>query len=137
MGLNFEGNVIENFDVRGTFGTLNFLSVNEIKERDEEGQTLEEVREQRVTVYSSKLNDQVEVSIEPDYDISGIEYDDEIELTGHVTATPWLNMYGNDENVRSEQAFKVRAVGIRKAGGTKPIPTPPQKEEKKQTDKPK
>ena len=34
-----------------------------------------------MTVYSSKLNDQVEIVIDPDYDVSGINYDDEIELT--------------------------------------------------------
>lgn len=75
----------------------------------------DDVREQRVTVYSSKLNDQVEVAIDPDYDVSGINYDDEIELTGNVTARAWLNTFkGFNDNVQTEQAFKVRAVGIKK-----------------------
>lgn len=115
MGLSFENNTIENFDVVGTFGTMNFLEVVAINERDGEGNVTDDVREQRVTVYSSKLNDQVEIAIDPDYDVSGINYDDEIELTGNVTARGWLNAYkGFNDNVQTEQAFKVRAVGIKK-----------------------
>lgn len=93
MGLSFENNTIENFDVVGTFGTMNFLEVVAINERDGEGNVTDDVREQRVTVYSSKLNDQVEIAIDPGYDVSDINYDDEIELTGNVTARGWLNAY--------------------------------------------
>lgn len=121
MGLTFENNTIENFDVAGTFGTMNFLEVVAINERDGEGNVIAEVREQRVTVYSSKLNDQVEIAIDPDYDVSGINYDDEIELIGNVTARAWLNTFkGFNDNVQTEQAFKVRAVGIKKVGAVKP-----------------
>ncbi|EAK8385902.1 TPA: DUF961 family protein [Enterococcus faecalis] len=129
MGLTFENNTIENFDVIGTFGTMNFLEVVAINERDGENNITDEVREQRVTVYSSKLNDQVEIAIDSDYDVSGINYDDEIELTGHVTARGWLNTFkGFDDKLQTEQAFKVRAVGIKKVGTVKPTPAPQEKE---------
>lgn len=135
MGLTFENNTIENFDVAGTFGTMNFLEVVAINERDGEGNVTDEVREQRVTVYSRKLNDQVEIAIDPDYDVSGINYDDEIELTGNVTARGWLNTFkGFNDNVQTEQAFKVRAVGIKKVGAAKATqaPQPKEKQENKQ-----
>lgn len=120
MGLTFENNTIENFDVQATFGMMNFLEVVAINERDGENNVTEEVREQRVTVYSSKLNDQVEIAIDPDYDVNGINYDDEIELTGNVTARGWLNTFkGFNDNVQTEQAFKVRAAGIKKVGAVK------------------
>lgn len=129
MGLTFENNTIENFDVQGTFGTMNFLEVVAINERDGEGNVTDEVREQRVTVYSSKLNDQVEIAIDPDYDVNGINYDDEIELTGNVTARGWLNTFkGFNDNVQTEQAFKVRAAGIKKVGTVKPTQAPQLKE---------
>ncbi|EGO6705201.1 DUF961 family protein [Enterococcus faecalis] len=134
MGLTFENNTIENFDVQGTFGTMNFLEVVAINERDGEGNVTDEVREQRVTVYSSKLNDQIEIAIDPDYDVSGINYDDEIELTGNVTARGWLNTFkGFNDNVQTEQAFKVRAAGIKKVGTIKPTqaPQPKEKQENK------
>lgn len=134
MGLTFENNTIENFDVAGTFGTMNFLEVVAINERDGEGNVTDEVREQRVTVYSSKLNDQVEIAIDPDYDASGINYDDEIELTGNVTARGWLNSFkGFNDNVQTEQAFKVRAVGIKKGVTVKPTQAaqPKEKQENK------
>ena len=134
MGLTFENNTIENFDVQGTFGTMNFLEVVAINERDGEGNVTDQVREQRVTVYSSKLNDQVEIAIDPDYDVSGINYDDEIELTGNVTARGWLNTFkGFNDNVQTEQAFKVRAAGIKKVGTIKPTqaPQPKEKQENK------
>lgn len=135
MGLTFENNTIENFDVQGTFGTMNFLEVVVINERDGEGNVTDEVREQRVTVYSSKLNDQVEIAIDPDYDVSGINYDDEIELTGNVTARGWLYTFkGYNDNVQTEQAFKVRAAGIKKVGAVKQTqaPQPKEKQENKQ-----
>ncbi|HAP5720102.1 TPA: DUF961 domain-containing protein [Enterococcus faecalis] len=129
MGLTFENNTIENFDVQGTFGTMNFLEVVAINERDGEGNVTDEVREQRVTVYSRKLNDQVEIAIDPDYDVSGINYDDEIELTGNVTARGWLNTFkGFNDNVQTEQAFKVRSAGIKKLVAVKPTQAPQHKE---------
>ena len=135
MGLTFENNTIENFDVQATFGMMNFLEVVAINERDGENNVTEEVREQRVTVYSSKLNDQVEIVIDPDYDVSGINYDDEIELTGNVTARGWLYTFkGYNDNVQTEQAFKVRAAGIKKVGAVKQTqaPKPKEKQENKQ-----
>ncbi|MBD9843741.1 DUF961 family protein [Enterococcus faecalis] len=129
MGLTFENNTIENFDVQATFGMMNFLEVVAINERDGENNVTEEVREQRVTVYSSKLNDQVEIVIDPDYDVSGINYDDEIELTGNVTARGWLYTFkGYNDNVQTEQAFKVRAAGIKKVGAVKQTQAPQLKE---------
>lgn len=135
MGLTFENNTIENFDVQATFGMMIFLEVVAINERDGENNVTEEVREQRVTVYSSKLNDQVEIVIDPDYDVSGINYDDEIELTGNVTARGWLYTFkGYNDNVQTEQAFKVRAAGIKKVGAVKQTqaPQPKEKQENKQ-----
>ena len=135
MGLTFENNTIENFDVQATFGMMNFLEVVAINERDGEGNVTDDVREQRVTVYSSKLNDQVEIVIDPDYDVSGINYDDEIELTGNVTARGWLYTFkGYNDNVQTEQAFKVRAAGIKKVGAVKQTqaPQPKEKQENKQ-----
>ena len=135
MGLTFENNTIENFDVQATFGMMNFLEVVAINERDGENNVTEEVREQRLTVYSSKLNDQVEIVIDPDYDVSGINYDDEIELTGNVTARGWLYTFkGYNDNVQTEQAFKVRAAGIKKVGAVKQTqaPQPKEKQENKQ-----
>ncbi|WP_195958017.1 DUF961 family protein [Enterococcus gallinarum] len=129
MSLTFTDNTIENFDIAGTFGKMNFLEVETIFERDTENRVTDVAREQRVTVYSEKLNDQVEVSIPADYEVKGIEYDDEIELTGHVTARAWLNTYeGYNNSVQSEQAFKIRAGGIKKAGGSNVPPVQPSKE---------
>ncbi|TNW94753.1 DUF961 family protein [Enterococcus faecium] len=117
MSLTFKDNIIENFDVVGTFGKMNFLEVETIFERDTENKVTDVAREKRVTIYSEKLNDQVEIAIAPDYEVKGVEYDDEIELTGHVTARAWLSTYeGYNNSVQSEQAFKIRAAGIKKVG---------------------
>ncbi|EOA8345508.1 DUF961 family protein [Enterococcus hirae] len=119
MSLTFKDNIIENFDVVGTFGKMNFLEVETIFERDTENKVTDVAREKRVTIYSEKLNDQVEIAISPDYEVKGIEYDDEIELTGHITARAWLKTYeGYNNSVQSEQAFKIRAAGIKKMGAT-------------------
>ncbi|HFD1716711.1 TPA: DUF961 family protein [Enterococcus faecium] len=117
MSLTFKDNIIENFDVVGTFGKMNFLEVETIFERDTENKVTDVAREKRVIIYSEKLNDQVEIAIAPDYEVKGVEYDDEIELTGHVTARAWLSTYeGYNNSVQSEQAFKIRAAGIKKVG---------------------
>lgn len=110
MGLTFENNTIENFDVQATFGMMNFLEVVAINERDGENNVTEEVREQRVTVYSSKLNDQVEIVIDPDYDVSGINYDDEIELTGNVTARGWLYTFNSAGHSYSYKVFSIKDI---------------------------
>lgn len=129
MSLTFKDNIIENFDIKGTFGRMNFLEVETIFERDTENKVTDVAREQRVTIYSEKLNDQVEIAIAPDYEVKGIEYDDEIELTGHVTARAWLSTYeGYNNSVQSEQAFKIRAAGIKKVGATNVPPVQPVKE---------
>lgn len=129
MSLAFKDNIIENFDIKGTFGKMNFLEVETIFERDTENKVTDVAREQRVTIYSEKLNDQVEIAIAPDYEVKGIEYDDEIELTGHVTARAWLSTYeGYNNSVQSEQAFKIRAAGIKKVGATNVPPVQPVKE---------
>ncbi|OUZ28922.1 hypothetical protein A5806_001660 [Enterococcus faecium] len=129
MSLTFKDNIIENFDVVGTFGKMNFLEVETIFERDTENKVTDVAREKRVTIYSEKLNDQVEIAIAPDYEVKGVEYDDEIELTGHVTARAWLSTYeGYNNSVQSEQAFKIRAAGIKKVGSTNVPPIQPVKE---------
>ena len=117
MGLIFKDNTIEDIDVKKTFGKMNFLEVEQIFERDADNHVTDIVREQRVTIYSEKLNDQVEIAIAPDYEVKGIGYDDEIDLTGNVTARAWLSTYeGYNNSVQSEQAFKIRAAGVKKAG---------------------
>ncbi|GMC03542.1 hypothetical protein K5E_26470 [Enterococcus thailandicus] len=124
MGLNFKDNTIEDIDIKKTFGKMNFLEVEQIFERDADNRVTEIVREQRVTVYSEKLNDQVEIVIAPNYEVKDIDYDDEIELTGHVTARAWLSTYkGYNDSVQSEQAFKIRAAGVKKIS-TKGILSP-------------
>lgn len=129
MSLTFKDNIIENFDVVGTFGKMNFLEVETIFERDTENKVTDVAREKRVTIYSEKLNDQVEIAISPDYEVKGIEYDDEIELTGHITARAWLKTYeGYNNSVQSEQAFKIRAAGIKKMDVTNVPPIQPAKE---------
>lgn len=129
MSLTFKDNIIENFDVVGTFGKMNFLEVETIFERDTENKVTDVAREKRVTIYSEKLNDQVEIAISPDYEVKGIEYDDEIELTGHITARAWLKTYeGYNNSVQSEQAFKIRAAGIKKMGATNVPQIQPAKE---------
>ena len=129
MSLTFKDNIIENFDVVGTFGKMNFLEVETIFERDTENKVTDVAREQRVTIYSEKLNDQVEIAIAPDYEVKGIKYDDEIELTGHITARAWLSTYeGYNNSVQSEQAFKIRAAGIKKVGSANVPPIQPVKE---------
>lgn len=129
MSLTFKDNIIESFDVKGTFGKMNFLEVETIFERDTENKVTDIPKEQRVTIYSEKLNDQVEIVITPDYEVKGIAYDDEIELTGHVTARAWLSTYeGYNNSVQSEQAFKIRAAGIKKVGSVNATPIQPAKE---------
>jgi hypothetical protein len=130
MGLTFTDNIIKDFDIKATFGTMNFLEVDQIFERDTENKVTEVVREQRVTIYSEKLNDQVEIAIASDYEIKGIEYDDEIELTGEVTALAWLSTYeGYNNSIQSEQAFKIRAAGIKKVGVSRTVPPVKEKKE--------
>lgn len=134
MGLTFEDRIINDFDIEGTFGTLNFLSVQQVFERDSENNVTEIVREQNVTLYSEEKNDQIEIAIPADYELSGIAYDDEVVLVGHVTALAWLNSYkGRNDQVQSEQAFKVRSAGIKKAKGGAVVP--PNENKKSQSDK--
>lgn len=45
MGLLFENNMIENFDVVGIFGMMNFLEVVVINECDGEGNVIDDVCE--------------------------------------------------------------------------------------------
>ena len=73
------------------------------------------VREQRVTVYSEAKNDQIDIALPEAADLTSFSYDDEIELTGEVTALAWLSSYaGYNDSIQSEQAFKIRAGGIKK-----------------------
>lgn len=134
MGLLFEDRTINDFDVVATFGTLNYLSVQQIFERDSENNVTEVVREQNVTLYSEELNDQIEIAIPADFELSGIAYDDEVVLTGHVTALAWLNSYkGYNDQIQSEQAFKVRSAGIKKVKSG--VVAPPNEDKKPQSAK--
>lgn len=86
MSLKFEDNTIKDFDVKKTFGKMNFLTSEKIFENDGEGGRTDVVREQRITVYSEGKEDQLDIAIPANVDVSMIEYDDEIELVGEVTA---------------------------------------------------
>lgn len=115
MSLKFEENTIKDFDIKKTFGTCYYLSTQSIYENDSEGNRTEMVREQRVTVYSEAKNDQIDIALPETTDLASFSYDDEIELTGEVTALAWLSCYaGYNDSIQSEQAFKIRAGGIKK-----------------------
>ncbi|WP_301389709.1 DUF961 family protein [Enterococcus entomosocium] len=128
MSLKFEENTIKDFDVKKTFGTCYYLSAQSIYENDSEGNRTEIVREQRVTIYSEVKNDQIDITLPETTDLASFSYDDEIELTGEVTALAWLSSYaGYNDSIQSEQAFKIRAGGIKK------VTTPHQKPEKQKS----
>ncbi|MHC5216845.1 DUF961 family protein [Enterococcus sp. LJL128] len=122
MGLTFEKNCIKQVDVKGTFGNLEFLDFEEKFVYDSESKSYTTtVDEIVVMLYSSQIKDNVEISVPADFDLSKFEYEDKVELLEHVTATVWQNNYsttGRDgkEIWRSEQAYKIRAAGIKKVG---------------------
>lgn len=135
MGLRFEDRIIENFDVVGTFGKLNFLESLVTYEYDSENRRTDIPKEQKVVVYSENIDDQVEIIIPADYPTESLEYNAEIELTGGVTASPWFNFdEGTNGFSTFNSAFKVRAGGIRAVGATaKQAPQPVKaKQENKQ-----
>ncbi|WP_195478140.1 DUF961 family protein [Enterococcus faecalis] len=115
MSLKFEDNLVKDFDVQQTFGKLNYLSTQAIYESDSDGGRTEMVREQRMTVYSEAKGDQIDIALPANLSLSELQYDDEIELTGEVTALAWLSSYtGYNDSIQSEQAFKIRAEGVQK-----------------------
>lgn len=115
MSLKFEDNTIKDFDIKKTFGKCYYLSTQAIYETDIEGNRTDMVREQRVTVYSEAKNDQIDIALPEAADLAQFSYDDEIEFTGEVTALAWLSSYaGYNDSIQSEQAFKIRAGGIKK-----------------------
>lgn len=115
MSLRFEENIIKEFDVQQTFGKLFFLSIQPIFENDSEGRRTDFVREQRLTIFSEVKNDQINITIPESTEVPVLNYDDEIELTGDVTALAWLSSYaGYNDSIQSEQAFKIKADGIKK-----------------------
>ncbi|EHR4852284.1 MULTISPECIES: DUF961 family protein [Enterococcus] len=115
MSLKFEDNLVKDFDVQQTFGQLNYLSTQTIYENDSDGGRTEIVREQRITVYSEAKEDQIDITLPAEVALKGLQYDDEIELTGEVTALAWLSSYtGYNDSIQSEQAFKIRAEGVKK-----------------------
>ncbi|WP_430605775.1 DUF961 family protein [Enterococcus sp. DIV1368d] len=115
MSLKFEDNLVRDFDVQQTFGKLNYLSNQTIYENDSEGGRTELVREQRITVYSEVKEDQIDITLPAETSMTELHYDDEIELTGEVTALAWLSSYtGYNDSIQSEQAFKIRADGVKK-----------------------
>lgn len=121
MSMKFKDNQIRDFDVQATFGKMEYLEHSLVFEQDSDGKPTTEVREIRMTVYSEEKADQIDITLPSTQDFSAIKYDDEIELVGEVTATGWLSSYKDyRDNVRSEQAFKIRAEGVRKLGYTQP-----------------
>lgn len=115
MSLKFEDNLVKDFDLQQTFGKLNYLSTQAIYESDSEGGRTELVREQRMTVYSEAKGDQIDITLPAETSLKEIQYDDEIELTGEVNALAWLSSYtGYNDSIQSEQAFKIRAEGVKK-----------------------
>lgn len=121
MSLKFEDNLVKDFDVKKTFGKLYYLSTQKIYENDSEGSRTDSVREQRITVYSEAKEDQLDIALPETADLSSLHYDDLIELTGEVTALAWLSSYtGYNDSIQSEQAFKIRAEGVKKSQSTIP-----------------
>ena len=115
MSLRFEENIIRDFDTQKTFGRLFFLSLQPIFENDSEGKRTDFVREQRLTVFSEEKNDQINITIPESSELPNLAYDDEVELTGEVIALAWLSSYtGYNDSIQSEQAFKIKADGLRK-----------------------
>lgn len=124
MSLKFEDNIVKDFDTRRTFGKLFYLNSQKIYETDTEGNRTDFVREQRITVYSEAKNDQIDITVPETVDTTAFSYDDEVELTGEVTALAWLSSYtGYNDSIQSEQAFKIRAESLKKvelANGKQP-----------------
>ncbi|CWU74121.1 TPA_asm: DUF961 domain-containing protein [Listeria monocytogenes] len=115
MSLKFEDNIVKDFDTRRTFGKLFYLNSQKIYETDTEGNQTDFVREQRITVYSEAKNDQIDITVPETVDTTAFSYDDEVELTGEVTALAWLSSYtGYNDSIQSEQAFKIRAESLKK-----------------------
>ncbi|AUC58717.1 DUF961 domain-containing protein [Enterococcus faecalis] len=115
MSLKFEDNIVKDFDTRRTFGKLFYLNSQKIYEKDTEGNRTDFVREQRITVYSEAKNDQIDITVPETVDTTAFSYDDEVELTGEVTALAWLSSYtGYNDSIQSEQAFKIRAESLKK-----------------------
>ena len=115
MSLKFEDNIVKDFDTRRTFGKLFYLNSQKIYEADTEGNRTDFVREQRITVYSEAKNDQIDITVPETVDTTAFSYDDEVELTGEVTALAWLSSYtGYNDSIQSEQAFKIRAESLKK-----------------------
>ncbi|MFV5899192.1 DUF961 family protein [Enterococcus faecalis] len=115
MSLKFEDNIVKDFDTRRTFGKLFYLNSQKIYEADTEGNRTDFVREQRITVYSEAKNDQIDITVPETVDTTAFSYDDEVELTGEITALAWLSSYtGFNDSIQSEQAFKIRAESIKK-----------------------
>ncbi|WP_228466160.1 hypothetical protein [Listeria seeligeri] len=66
-------------------------------------------------VYSEAKNDQIDITVPETVDTTPFSYDDEVELTGEVTALAWLSSYtGYNDSIQSEQAFKIRAESLKK-----------------------
>ncbi|ECB9822579.1 DUF961 domain-containing protein [Listeria monocytogenes] len=115
MSLRFEDNLIKDFDIQQTFGQLYFLNSQTLYDNDSEGNRTESVREQRVTMYSETKQDQIDISLPPSFDLSPYQYDERVQLLGEVSALAWLSSYtGYNDSIQSEQAFKIRAEGLKK-----------------------
>ena len=113
MSLKFEDNIVKDFDKRRTFGKLFYLNSQKIYETDTEGHRTDFCREQRITVYAEAKNDQIDITVPETVDTTPFSYDDEVELTGEVTALAWLSSYtGYNDSIQSEQAFKIRAESL-------------------------
>ncbi|EAE8309307.1 DUF961 family protein [Listeria monocytogenes] len=115
MSLRFEDNLIKDFDIQQTFGQLYFLNSQTLYDNDSEGNRTESVREQRVTMYSETKQDQIDISLPPSFDLSPYQYDEPVQLLGEISALAWLSSYtGYNDSIQSEQAFKIRAEGLKK-----------------------
>ncbi|MCB8504591.1 DUF961 family protein [Enterococcus durans] len=130
MSLRFEENTVKEFDIQKTFGALYYLNTQPIYDNDSEGNRTDSVREQRVTVYSEAKSDQIDLTLPASFDPSSFAYDEPVQLTGEVSALAWLSSYtGYNDSIQSEQAFKIRAGGLKKMTdkSTTPLVSPPQK----------
>jgi hypothetical protein len=124
MPLILEDNTVKNADLKKTFGVLTFLKKHSVKERNEEGQATGEVLSTQVTLFSDAQQDNYNVKLPSTVNLDGIEWGDEVELTGAVTFRAWLNSTTSGTFTSNQTGWSISAGGIKKKGAHAPTPTP-------------
>ncbi|GAB2023575.1 hypothetical protein RyT2_26520 [Pseudolactococcus yaeyamensis] len=119
-------------DWKATFGKIEFLSTEKTNKFDDENKPINDVFARQVVIfYSEKLGDDYEVVIPTDYEVQGVEYGDEIEFLGEVSAMPFEQRIKNGNDFRLVPAFSVKADGFKKAQVTQAPPKPKNEAENK------